>query len=62
MKMVIDKANKKLAVKMKIEQYIAAMVELAEEQGSLDHFELTISNHQGNLQMDCVLRERQKAY
>lgn len=60
--MALDKSNKKQAVKVKIERYIDEMIELAEKQGSLDHFELSISNHQGSLQMDCMLRDRAKVY
>lgn len=60
--MMLDKSNKKQAVRVKIERYIDEMIELAERQGSLDYFELSISNHQGSLQMDCVLRERAKVY
>ena len=60
--MALDKSNKKQAVKVKIERYVDEMIELAEKQGSLDHFELSISNHQGSLQMDCMLRDRAKVY
>lgn len=62
MNLALDKSNKKQAIKVMIEQYIEEMIELAENQGSLDHFELSISNHQGSLQMDCLLRDRAKAY
>lgn len=62
MNMMLNKDNKKMAIKAKIEQYIDEMIELADKQGSLDHFEVVINNHQGSMQMDCTLRDRQKAY
>ena len=62
MSISIETVDKKTAIKGSIERYIEAIIELAEGQGSLDHFQIMINNHQGALQMDCTLRDREKAY
>ena len=46
----------------KIIEYIRGALVVAEKENRLDHIAIEISNHNGNLQMDCILRNREKAY
>lgn len=32
------------------------------KQGKLDHFDVSINNHQGNLQVECTNKQRIKVY
>lgn len=54
--------NKKEQLKARINEFIDVAVDIAEKAGSLDHMQIEISNHQGNLQMDYRLRDRKKVY
>lgn len=49
-------------LKDKINEFIDVVVEKAEEEGKIDFFNIEISNHKGNLQMDYSLRGREKVY
>jgi len=42
--------------------FIESVLIDAEKQGKLDHVNIEMCNHQGNLQMDYTLRDRKKAY
>lgn len=46
----------------KISEFIDSVLKKADEEGKLDHINIEISNHAGNLQMDYTLRDRKKAY
>ena len=54
-----DKGDK---LKGKIQEFVESAVDLAETHGKLDYISITISNHNGNLQMDHQIRDRTKAY
>lgn len=49
-------------LKIKINEFINAIIDKATEDGSLEHFEIKISNHQGNLQMNSTTKTREKVY
>ncbi|MBC8590631.1 hypothetical protein [Wansuia hejianensis] len=49
-------------LKNKINEFINVVVDKAAEDNKLDHFNIEISNHNGNLQMDYRLRDRKKVY
>lgn len=42
--------------------YVSAAIDKADKDGNLEHFEIEISNHQGNLQMNTILKTRKKVY
>lgn len=56
------KKMKKEMLKDRLHEYIDSVLDMAEHQGKLDHFNIEISNHNGNLQMDNTMRNREKAY
>ncbi len=45
-----------------INSFITTVLRAAEREGKLDHFNIEISNHNGNLQMDYVVKDRKKVY
>lgn len=49
-------------LKTKISEFIDIVIDKAAEDGSLEHFEIEISNHQGNLQMNSTTKTREKVY
>lgn len=57
----IKESNKK-KIKEQIYNFIEAVIEKADEDDKLDYFQIEISNHNGNLQMDFSLRDRKKVY
>lgn len=54
--------EKKEKIKLKINEFINTVIDKAEHDEKLDYFNIEISNHQGNLQMDYSLRDRKKVY
>lgn len=54
--------DNKEKIKDQIHSFINAVVDKADEDEKLDFFQIEISNHQGNLQMDYSLRDRKKVY
>lgn len=54
--------DKKEMLQYQISCFVSSVLKLAEKEGKLDHLEIEISNHQGNLQMDYRLRDRKKVY
>jgi hypothetical protein len=54
--------NKKEMLEHQIHEFISGVLKLAENEEKLDHINIEISNHNGNLQMDYRLRDRKKAY
>jgi len=56
------KEKKKELLKNRLHEFIEGVLDLADNQGKLEHFSIEISNHNGNLQMDHTLRDRDKAY
>ena len=54
--------EKKDKLKLKINEFISTVIDKAEYDDKLDYFNIEISNHQGNLQMDYSLRDRKKVY
>lgn len=54
--------EKKDKLKIKINEFVYAVIDKAEQDGKLDYFQIEISNHNGNLQMDHRLRDRKKVY
>lgn len=49
-------------LKAKIEEFINTIVDKAAEDDKLDYFNIEISNHNGTLQMDYSMRDREKVY
>ncbi|SDL19879.1 hypothetical protein [Natronincola ferrireducens] len=56
------KSSKKEKIEIQINEFIKSVLNMAESEGKLDHINIEISNHNGNLQMDYTLRDRKKAY
>ena len=54
--------EKKEKLKNKINEFINVAIDKAVEDGNLEHFEIEISNHQGNLQMNSTTKKREKVY
>lgn len=54
--------NKKENIKYQVNVFLDSVLNIAESQGKLDFFNLEISNHNGNLQMDYSLKHREKVY
>lgn len=57
-----DRQTKKEMLKERVYEFIESVLDLAENQDKLDHMNIEISNHNGNLQTDYTLRDRKKAY
>lgn len=57
----IKESNKK-KTKEQIYNFIEAVIDKAEEDDKLDYFQIEVSNHNGNLQMDFSQRDRKKVY
>lgn len=51
-----------IKLKAKINEFINIVIDKAAQDGSLEHFEIEISNHQGNLQMNNTTKYREKVY
>lgn len=49
-------------LKNKINEFINVVVDKAAEEGKIDYFNIEISNHQGSLQMEYSLKDREKVY
>lgn len=54
--------SKKLSIKNQIARRVDELIEVLDNANSLDYFTIEISNHQGNLNVDCVLKNRKKVY
>jgi hypothetical protein len=54
--------DKKETLKKRITEFVETVLNVAEKNGNLDYFNIEISNHQGNLQMDYTLKDRKKVY
>lgn len=54
--------TKHTLIKQKISAYLDDVLNRAELEGKIDYFKLEVNNHNGNLQMDILFREREKAY
>lgn len=54
--------DKREMLQYQIDCFVDNVLILAAREGKLDHIEIEISNHQGNLQMDYRLRDRKKVY
>ncbi len=59
--MVVE-SGKKEKLKSRVFEFIDAAIELAYKEEKLDFLNIEISNHQGTLQMDYTLRDRDRAY
>lgn len=53
---------KKEKIKKQINEFVENVIDRADEEERLDYFNIEISNHNGNLQMDYSLRDRKKVY
>lgn len=49
-------------LKAKINEFIEIVIDKAADEGKLDYFNIEISNHQGSLQMQYALKDREKIY
>jgi len=54
--------DKRMLLQSQMVYFIESVLIDAERQGKLDHINIEVCNHQGNLQMDYTLRNRKKAY
>lgn len=54
--------SKKENIKYQVNVYLDNVLKLAESQGKLDYFSIEINNHNGNLKMNCNLKEIKKVY
>lgn len=54
--------EKRLILEHQIEIFVQCVLDLAEKEGKLDYINISICNHNGNLQTDYTLRDRRKAY
>lgn len=54
--------SKKASLKNEIICYIDEIVDTAEKVGSLDFFNIEISNHEGKLNVEYKLKNRKKVY
>lgn len=55
-------ASKRQMLEYQMISFIKCVLENADMNDKLDHVNIEISNHNGNLQMDYTLRDRKKAY
>ncbi|ABR48556.1 hypothetical protein Amet_2402 [Alkaliphilus metalliredigens QYMF] len=55
-------SGKKDMLGHQMKDFIDGVLERAEEDRKLDHINISISNHNGALQMDYTFRDRKKAY
>ncbi|WP_165000285.1 hypothetical protein [Anaerophilus nitritogenes] len=55
-------SKKRIALEDQIKEFIKSVLDIAETQEKLEHINMEISNHQGNLQMDFTVRNRKKVY
>lgn len=49
-------------LKAKINKFIDYCIDKASKENKLDYMSIEISNHNGNLQMDYKIRDREKVY
>jgi len=61
-RMANDKKLKKEILKDSLYEFIDSVLDIADSQDRLDYMKIEISNHNGNLQTDYTLRDREKAY
>ncbi len=55
-------SDKRQKIEDKIKEFVGKVLNVAEKEEKLDHLNMEISNHNGNLQMDYTLRDRERAY
>lgn len=53
---------KKAQLRSKIDEFLNVTLDNLEKAGRLDHFEIEIINHEGALQMNQQIKQREKAY
>ena len=49
-------------LKAKINEFVNVVIDKADQEGKIDYFNIEISNHQGSLQMEYSLKDREKVY
>lgn len=49
-------------LKSRINEFVDTVIEKAAGDNKLDYFNIEISNHQGNLQMQYSLKDREQVY
>lgn len=54
--------DKRKKIELQINEFIKSVLTIAEKEQKLDHINIEINNHNGNLQMDYTFRDRKKAY
>ncbi len=54
--------TKKQILQYQMIAFIKCVLECAEKEDKLDHINIELSNHNGNLQMDYRIRDRKKVY
>jgi hypothetical protein len=54
--------NKIEILEEKIHEYVTEVLMNAAKNNNIDHLEINIVNHKGTLQMESVLKNRDKAY
>lgn len=53
---------KKDKLKTKINEFINIVIDKADKEDKLNYFNIEITNHDGNLQLDYSMRDRKKVY
>ncbi|MBS4534784.1 hypothetical protein GOQ29_04045 [Clostridium sp. D2Q-14] len=54
--------NKREMLEYQINSYIEYILRNLDNSNNLDYFNIKISNHNGNIQAECTLKDRKKAY
>lgn len=54
--------TKKVNIKREIERQIDELLNVIEKAGNLDYFTIEIKSHEGNLNVECNLKNRKKVY
>ena len=54
------RTEKRQKLEERITEYVQATLSTVEAQGRLDHFDISISVHEGNLQYNLNIKEREK--
>jgi len=52
--------EKRQKLEGKIDEFVDSSLSMLEAQGRLDHFDISISVHQGNLSCNLLLKEKKK--
>lgn len=54
--------SKKQSIKNRIENKISELLDVIEKAGDLDYFTIEIKNHEGNLNVELNIKNKEKVY